>query len=403
MQGVNYLVPLIIVPIIIKRLSLDIYGVIALSQGIMVLFTSLADFGFNMTGTRLMSQQRTNQLQIINQIFSLKLVNLCVGFLLLWGLTILIESWQQHQKIILISYTISLGQGLFPVWYFQGKQKMQRILILNTLSRAIYFSLVLTFIFEPKDAWLVNLFNGCSWIGVSLIAWYLIKKKEGQLRFTISKDVFQLLKSNWQIFGSNLAGDAYRSSGMIIAGFFFSPTLLGLYGVLDKIIILIQNLFVVVYRGIFPGVAANIQSNINGIQHLYRAYYYKFGILTLLGIIGLIGFGDDAIHWLSEEIPKDIDNYLLFMAIIPVFFYLSVPVSVNLVAFDYKKQYLKYNLTSAASFILLSLILADSMQLTGLLISHLLALLFSAVMGYYYNLAMKLPLGFKQSIKRTEP
>ncbi len=394
MQGINYLIPFLVIPLIINRLSLETYGIVALAQGIMVLFTSLADFGFNLTGTRLISQRARNNADLISQIFSIKVLLLSAGFLLLIMMASLIKKWNSHFDIILLSYAITVGQGLFPVWYFQGTQKMDSMLVLSAGSRIAYLAGIIIWIREPSEALYVNLLNGGSWIIVSLIAWTWIVKKEGKIKFSVTRGTFEMIKNNWKIFASNLAGDAYRASGLILAGFFLPAIGLGLYGLFDKVIMLIQNVFIAAYRGLFPAIAAMAKSNDRmGIANTYRSYYKRFGSLMFPGILLLLFFGDEVLYWLSEDITENVRHHLLIISLIPLFFFLSVPLTVNLVAFDRKKAYLIYNMTTALVFIGLGSFAAALLGMEGLLLSHSVALFCTVATGYHFNKKDRLPLG----------
>ena len=394
MQGINYLIPFIAIPIIINRLSLETYGIIALAQGIMVLFTGLADFGFNLTGTRLMSQEETNRSDLIGRILSIKIIFLLAGFFLLLILAFLIEKWNTHFSVIVLSYAITIGQGLFPVWYFQGTQKMDSMLVFSGASRIAYLIGIVVFITDPSDDHFVNLLNGGSWIVVSLVAWTSIVQNEGKIKFTVTRDTLEWVKNNWKIFASNLAGDAYRASGLILAGFLLPAIGLGLYGLFDKVIMLIQNVFIAAYRGLFPAIAALAKSNNRmGISNTYRSYYKRFGSLMLPGILLLLVFGDEVIYWLAEDITENVWHHLLIISPIPIFFFLSVPLTVNLVAFDRKKAYLTYNMTTALAFIGLGSFTTDLFGVEGLLLSHSVALFCAAATGYYLNKKDGLPLG----------
>ena len=385
MQGGNYLVPIILIPVIISRLSLEVYGIIALAQGIMVLFTSLADFGFNMTGTRLISQATDNRSTLINQIISIKTLNLIVGLICLLAITHLIPSWKAHTFLIVTSYAITIGHGYFPVWYFQGIQKMGFILVLNSLSRILYLILVIFFVTNPSDAWLVNVFNGFTLLLASFVAIQLIRQKEGKINLDFSAETWYQYRLNWKIFGSNLAGDVYRSSAMIIAGFVFTPVVLGTYGVFDKLITLIQNGFAAIYRALFPAISNAVQYDHESIKSTYRSYLRKFGILTVAGSISFVLLGDSVLALISDEFEGNHTIELIFISFVPIIYFLSVPISVNLVAFDKKNQYMKYNGTIALVFILISPFLAYQLSIVGLLLSHTIALSLALMLGFYYN------------------
>ena len=58
LQMTNYLVPVLVIPLLLARVGLESYGMIVLAQGIMNFAVAITDFGLNLTGTRLISQAK---------------------------------------------------------------------------------------------------------------------------------------------------------------------------------------------------------------------------------------------------------------------------------------------------------------------------------------------------------
>ena len=60
LQAINYIVPLLVLPVIISGLGMTQFGVLALCVSITNYFVILVDFGFNMLATKEASENRTN-------------------------------------------------------------------------------------------------------------------------------------------------------------------------------------------------------------------------------------------------------------------------------------------------------------------------------------------------------
>lgn len=383
MQGSNYLIPLLIIPILLSKIGLEKYGMIVLAQGIMFMLISITDFGFNMTGTRLISQNKTNRASIITNIFLIKVALSVCSFLILFSLIQLIDKWKINESLILLSFFMVIGQAFFPVWYFQGIQKMKFILILNSISRIAYLLGILFFITTVEDALYVNVINGVAWILAALVGWGYMFRFD---RFSIRKpdqSTLLLFKSNRKIFLSNISTDGYKSAGIIIAGFFFSPGMLGIYGVLEKVIQLLQNGYGAVYRAIFPAIASKVQSDLASVPSIFRKYYFNFGILTLVGVSVLLAFGAPLIAFISEELSiAQINTYIWSLSVIPLFIFIALPISVSLIAFDLKSAFLTYNFLTFSVFMVSALILMRFFSINGLLFSHIIAQGIAAIFGY---------------------
>ena len=57
-QGTNFLLPIIVIPFVISRIGTDGFGAVSVVQVIMMFFTNVSDYGFNLTATRDVSINR---------------------------------------------------------------------------------------------------------------------------------------------------------------------------------------------------------------------------------------------------------------------------------------------------------------------------------------------------------
>ena len=52
LQGANYLLPLILLPFLVRVLGTEKYGLVMFAQSTAVILSVIVDFGFNLSGTR---------------------------------------------------------------------------------------------------------------------------------------------------------------------------------------------------------------------------------------------------------------------------------------------------------------------------------------------------------------
>ena len=126
LQMTNYLIPILVIPLLLSRVGLESYGMIVLAQGIMNFGVAIADFGLNLTGMRLTSLAKGDleiQRTLTQKILVIKGFLFLVTFITLAFLVKIVSPWQSYEYLILTSYFIVIGNTLMPVWYFQGIQK----------------------------------------------------------------------------------------------------------------------------------------------------------------------------------------------------------------------------------------------------------------------------------------
>ena len=97
LQMTNYLVPILVIPLLLSRVGLESYGTIVLAQGIMNFAVAIADFGLNLTGTRLISLARGDlvlERSITQKILVIKVFLLLVTFFGLSFFVNIVLPWQ---------------------------------------------------------------------------------------------------------------------------------------------------------------------------------------------------------------------------------------------------------------------------------------------------------------------
>src|SRR5260221_3611997 len=89
-QGTNFLLPILVIPYVIKRVGADGFGVIAIAQVVMMFFATVADYGFNLTATRDVSLRKDNRNAVSKIFFSVLITRLliCLALFLLLVLSV---------------------------------------------------------------------------------------------------------------------------------------------------------------------------------------------------------------------------------------------------------------------------------------------------------------------------
>ena len=149
LQITNYILPLLLIPYLVRILGTEKFGLVMLAQSLCLFVTVIVDFGFSLSGTReiaLYRDNKTKMSQIFIAIMFIKSALIIVAFFLLFVVVMAFERFSVDYEVYFLSFGIVIGQAIFPVWFFQGIEKMKFITIVNLLAKVIFTILVIVFV-----------------------------------------------------------------------------------------------------------------------------------------------------------------------------------------------------------------------------------------------------------------
>lgn len=265
LQVASYIFPLITMPYLAKTIGTEGFGKIAFASAIIVWIQTIADWGFNLTATRDVAQNRENKNKV-SEIFSNVLWARCflmfVSLLFLLVLIFLIPSFRKDIDIILVTFLLIPGHILFPDWFFQAMEKMKYLTILNVTIKFIFTLLVFIFIREAEDYILQPLLTSMGYIISGIISFYIIIQ---QWKVKIIKPqirmIIKCIKDSTDVFINNILPNLYNSFSTILLGVFSGSVAVGIFDAGNKFIRIGINIIHSIERAFFPFLARKIEKH----------------------------------------------------------------------------------------------------------------------------------------------
>jgi len=256
-QGANFILPLIILPYLVRVLGSEKYGLVMIAQSVALFLTIIVDFGFNISATKEVAYLKNDKEKLSQfywNIVFVKLILIIITFIILLGMTFFINKFKLDPLVYLFSFGLVLGQAIFPTWFFQGIEKMQ-VITFVTVGAKLFFTLSLFFVvFSPDDYLYVPIFNGLGFVISGLFGFIFSLQ---YVKFISPKllQIKDIIKNSSSLFFSNLAVSFYTSSNVIILGFFAGDSIAGIYSSMEKLILAIKSIYTPVYQAIFPNLS----------------------------------------------------------------------------------------------------------------------------------------------------
>lgn len=265
LQIAGYVFPLITMPYLARVIGVDGFGKIAFATAIMVWIQTIADWGFNLTATRDVAQNRDNK-EKISEIFSNVLWARCLlmllSFVVLLFLIILIPKFKQQSSVILITFLMIPGHILFPDWFFQAIERMKYITILNVLTKLIFTVSVFIFIKDSEDYILQPLFTSLGFLVSGVIAlYYILGKWNIKLHRPNLASIIQVIKKSTDVFINNLMPNLYNSFSTMLTGFVGGEAAIGVLDAGNKFVHIGTQLQSTINRTFYPFLSRRVEKH----------------------------------------------------------------------------------------------------------------------------------------------
>lgn len=374
-NAANFILPLLAVPYLVRVLGVELYGLLALATATNMYFLVLSDYGFTLTATRDVAVNSCSQ-EKLNKIYSsvmiTKLVLSLIGFLILMIVVFSINKMAKDYEIYLLSFGVVIGQSIFPVWFFQGMEKMKYISVINMSVKALFLFSIFIFVKSKDDILLAVFFNSIGYILSGLLAqYYLFKVFKVRFQLPRKSEIIQCLIDGWHVFISRVAVVFYTSSNVFVLGMLTNNMAVGYYAVAEKAVAAIATIGSIINQAVFPKLS-QVWKN-DSLRYLEN-FYLVLKILTVAMLcvaIGIFLFSDTIIYILSGSFNNDSIIVLRILAITVLLIPLGGLFTQNFVLRDKSKYVTRTTIYTCLFNLSLVFILIDKFGVLGLAITVL--------------------------------
>ncbi|NLP58823.1 oligosaccharide flippase family protein [Lutibacter sp. B1] len=258
LQVFNLLLPLITYPYLIRVLGGDRYGLVIFTQSVIGYLVILVSFGFNISATKEISIYRDNKNkldEIVSSTLLSKFLLFIISFLILGILLYILPQAKDYKTLFILTMWMCLYEAIFPMWYFQGLEKMKYITFITLISRLIFLGLIFVFIHHPSDYLYIPIINGIGAIIAGIISLIIVFKID-KINFIIPKlSTFKNnLEDSYPLFISRVSS-IKDNTPIFLIGMFMGNQAVAYYDLSYKVIKIIISIFDNVTNVVFPKIA----------------------------------------------------------------------------------------------------------------------------------------------------
>jgi PST family polysaccharide transporter len=389
LQVVNYLLPLITLPYLVRVLGPEKFGLVAFAQAFIGYFIILTDYGFNLSATREISINREKKekvSEIFSSVMAVKFLLGILSFFILGLFLIFIPRFGNDWLIYLFTFGMVFGNILFPVWFFQGMERMKYITILNIIAKGIFTVCIFIFIREMADYLYVPLINSLGYLVAGALSLGIVFKDFG-VKFNLPtiQAIKHQFKEGWHIFISTAAISLYTTSNAFILGLFTNNTIVGYYSAAEKIIRAVQGLLTPVSQTVYPYISKLVAESKERALGFIRKLVKLVGVGSfILSLLIFVLAGPIVNIVLGSQYQQSI-IVLRILAFLPFIIGLSNIFGIQIMlTFDLKRAFSRILISAGLLNMALALILAPLYQHVGVAVAVLTTEIFVTLSMFLY-------------------
>lgn len=390
LRFVNIGVKFLLVAYLVRVLGKINYGILTWTDSIIQYFIIFINFGFNVFAAKYIVENRESQNElnrITSAIFLIKIILFFVSFFILYLFT-LIDTFSEYQNYLYLMLIMGVGEVFFPIWYFQGVEKLKLATYITVFSRLILVIGTLLLVLKPEDLnlhiWLIVL----SSVLMGLLGFIsLIKKFNFKFIWVEKKFIIKIVKEAYMFFLGLFLSLTFNFMTIFLVGVFYTMDYVTGFDIALKIVLVCIIPFDMLQQAVFPTITRNKDKLL-----LKKLILFSVVFGCLLSFI-LFFFSKELLLLFGGSEILEYSNVLKTLAVIPPFVALTFMLGTcTLVAFGFNKEFNQSLIISSLIYILIALCLyfADALTFWNLIYLRVISDVILALIRVYYVLKLRI-------------
>lgn len=373
-------------PYLVRILGPSGYGNLMLSLALIQYFLIATDYGFNLSSTKKIAVAKNNKEvdAIYTNTLNAKILIFFVGIVILTPVLYFFFNSMLVITIILVSLLSVMGNIIFPLFLYQGLERMKEIMWITILAKLIMTGCIFIFVKNKDDLIIASFILTLQYVIPGVMSLIVIRKfKVVQYNGFCFNSAVTELKYGKTLFLSQMAVTFYTTFNTLLLGYFYNPTVVGQYVAADKMRMAAQSLLNPIQQVIFPRINKEQDSIANKIKK------YRLVILLpslIMAIISIFMGQKIALLYLGHSYLEASNLFVLMMCLLPIISFSVIYGQWGLIVIGKEKAMTKIYFFAAAAHAIYSVPLVIKYSTFGMVTSVMLTeSMVSIFMFYVFN------------------
>jgi polysaccharide transporter, PST family len=330
-QGLNYLMPLLLLPFLLRALSPQGYGAIMFAQALIGYAVILTEFGFNFTAARDISIARDTPQEVARiywTTMAAKLFLLSISLLLVALVVALTPRFRHDWPIFAASSLILLGNVAFPQWYFQGLEKLKDVAVVQAVAKCVVTASAIVLVRTPNDIYTAAIILSSPQLMGAVVGRLMGKRLAPTIFYRPKQSEIRLaLQQSWYLFTGSISTTLYLNTNTFVLGLMCGEHAVAMYSVGGKVVSTIQGLGTPITQSVFPRASLLFNGQRAAAWSLLRRV--ALIILPPISVICLLTgiFAPTIVHILAGGEYTSAERVLQILSVVPLLVTVAVLLS----------------------------------------------------------------------------
>ncbi len=323
LQAANMLLPVVVIPYLMKVLGATNYGRIGFALSAAQYLIIIIDFGFNLSATKsaaLVKDDATKLTRLFWSVVWVKTGLLIASLALLMAAMYLVPQFATYRLAVWMTIPQIIGHTYTFLWLFQGIGKVRVMSTINMLCKLAMLPLILLLVHSPSDYALAAFLQASVFLlaavltGVQLYSLHIIGRP------VFDREVMRReTRDSFPLFLSQTSTSVYTQLFAVILGVFCTEAEVGCYTAAERIMRALTFLvFLPVSQAFFPKISALSQTDRKrAFQDFRLVKFAMFGVMLAIGLCLFVG-APWAEAWLGDDY-KGLSAILRIFSVAPLF------------------------------------------------------------------------------------
>lgn len=347
-----YAAPLLVLPYLSRVLSTEHFGLIAFATTFNFYFITLVEYGFNLTATRRIAIHADNPEQVARitwSVYAAKALLTVLGFVIMVTVAMSVPKLRPNLLLLCIGYLAVIGDLLFPIWLFQGLQKMENLVWRDLCAKLVSLALVFAFVHRDSDYLLAATFQAGSTVIAGIIGLVTVPFVLKSSWVSPSwEETITALREGWPVFLSMASFTLTSSTSIVLLQFKSGPKDVAYFFAAYRLVVALRGLVDPVKTAIYPHISHMAARSKEDAVVFLRKYGLLLTSPFLLASLVLLLFSPLVVHLLYGAKYAPAVPVMRVLALSPFLLALQHNYSTFfMLAFGYEKQWSRVVLQSA--------------------------------------------------------